>query len=135
MVKIDKPDRLDAGGDTGNNQSPVSLLGLGGKWLTDKASPVVDGKPLIHMTRIRALGAAFASFLIAAVPVVSMRPFLRRCILVLIMAAFAYRAVGDFRYFGFFKSAQDTPYSSWDTRVYSPVALLVSVLAGLLIFH
>lgn len=116
----------------------ISLLylywGLGGMWLTDKASPVVDGKPLVRMSRMSALGAALGTFFIAAVPVVSMRPLLRTCMLVLIMGAFAYRAVGDFRYFGFFKSTKDSAYSKWDTRVYSPVALLVSVLAGLLIF-
>jgi hypothetical protein len=56
----------------------VSLLylywGLGGKWLTDKASPVVDGKPLVRLSRISSLGAALGTFFIAAVPVVLMRP-------------------------------------------------------------
>jgi hypothetical protein len=117
----------------------ISLLylywALGGMWLTDKSAPVVDGKPLIRMSRTSALGAACATFMLAAVPVISMRPLLRKCMLALIMAAFAYRAVGDFRYMGFFKSVNNSSFSRWDTRVYSPFALLVSVLAGFLIFR
>ena len=108
---------------------------LGGMWLTDKASPVVDGRSLVRLSRTSALGAACGMFMLATVPVVSMRPFLRRCMLVLIMAAFAYRAVGDFRYMGFFKSVKNSSFSRWDTRVYSPVALLVTVLAGLMVFR
>jgi len=116
----------------------VSLLylywGLGGTWLTDKASPVVDGRPLVELSGMRGVGAASASFMIAAVPVVAMRPMLRKCLLLLIAAAFAYRAIGDFRYFGFFKAVKDSSFAVWDTCVYSPLALLVSVLAALLIF-
>jgi uncharacterized membrane protein YbhN (UPF0104 family) len=36
------------------------------------------------------------------------------------------RAVGDFRYIGFFKRVRDTRFARLDTRYYSPVALLLA---------
>jgi hypothetical protein len=35
------------------------------------------------------------------------------------------RAIGDFRYVGFFKRVRDTPFAEWDTRLFSPVSLLL----------
>jgi hypothetical protein len=37
------------------------------------------------------------------------------------------RAVGDFRYVGFFKRVRDTAFAEWDTRLFSPVALLLGL--------
>lgn len=37
------------------------------------------------------------------------------------------RAIGDFRYVGFFKTVRDTRFSILDTRIFSPVALLLGV--------
>ena len=39
----------------------------------------------------------------------------------------AIRAIGDFRYVGFFKSVKGTPFAQFDTIVYSPLCLLLSV--------
>lgn len=35
------------------------------------------------------------------------------------------RAIGDFRYVGFFKTVRDTRFARLDTRVFSPIALLL----------
>ncbi len=40
-------------------------------------------------------------------------------------AALLLRAVGDFRFVGFFKKVRDTRFARLDTRVYSPIALLL----------
>ena len=37
------------------------------------------------------------------------------------------RAVGDFRYVGFFKRVRDTEFAEWDTRLFSPVSFLLGV--------
>ena len=42
---------------------------------------------------------------------------------------FALRAVGDFRYVGFFKSLGDDPFRSWDTWVFSPLCLAIGLAA------
>lgn len=41
-------------------------------------------------------------------------------------AGLAVRAVGDFRYVGFFKRVRGTRFATMDTWVYSPVCLLLS---------
>lgn len=35
------------------------------------------------------------------------------------------RSIGDFRYVGFFKRVRDTRFARLDTRIYSPIALLL----------
>jgi hypothetical protein len=45
------------------------------------------------------------------------------------------RAIGDFRYVGFFKRVRDTPFAEWDTRLFSPVSLLLGVATLWVAFH
>jgi len=40
---------------------------------------------------------------------------------------FLARALGDFRWFGFFKRIRNTPFSRWDTWLYSPLCLVLSI--------
>jgi hypothetical protein len=42
---------------------------------------------------------------------------------------FALRAVGNLRTFGFFKIVKGTPFADWDTWFYSPLCLLLALLA------
>lgn len=42
-------------------------------------------------------------------------------------AALLARAVGDFRYVGFFKRVRGTAFAEWDTRLFSPVSLLLGL--------
>jgi hypothetical protein len=46
---------------------------------------------------------------------------------------FFLRALGDFKLIGFFKRLHDTGFAWWDTRVYSPLCLLISILAFLVV--
>jgi hypothetical protein len=41
---------------------------------------------------------------------------------------FFIRAIGEFRYIGFFKSIQKTPFGQMDTRYYSPLCLLIAII-------
>ncbi len=47
----------------------------------------------------------------------------------LVAAVFAGRAIGDWRYVGFFKRVRDTEFSRLDTRYFSPLCLVLAVLA------
>lgn len=49
-----------------------------------------------------------------------------------IAVIFLIRAIGDFRYVGFFKNYKQTRFGINDTRYYSPLCLLISLLAILL---
>ncbi|MFN8346462.1 MAG: DUF3995 domain-containing protein [Spirosomataceae bacterium] len=43
-------------------------------------------------------------------------------------AVFLLRAVGEFKYIGFFKTIRDTPFGRMDTRYYSPLCLFIAIL-------
>lgn len=43
---------------------------------------------------------------------------------------FMLRAVGNLRTFGFFKTMKGTPFAEWDTWLYSPLCLLLALLAA-----
>ena len=40
---------------------------------------------------------------------------------------FALRAVGDFRYVGLFKRVTDTPFARWDTRLFTPLCVVIAL--------
>ncbi|WP_347374594.1 DUF3995 domain-containing protein [Aequorivita sp. Q41] len=50
----------------------------------------------------------------------------------IIPAIFLLRAMGDFKYVGFFKKIKNTPFGKLDTILFSPLCLLIGIL-GLLI--
>jgi hypothetical protein len=45
---------------------------------------------------------------------------------------FLLRAIGDFRYVGFFKSVADTNFARLDTILFSPLCLFIAVIAFLI---
>jgi hypothetical protein len=49
----------------------------------------------------------------------------------LLAAVFALRAIGDFRYVGFFKRVRNTGFARLDTRAYSPLCAGLAVLIGI----
>jgi hypothetical protein len=52
-----------------------------------------------------------------------------RVMTLVISLAFLLRAVGDFRLVGFFKPATESAFAYWDTWLYSPLCLFISVAA------
>jgi hypothetical protein len=45
-----------------------------------------------------------------------------------IPAIFFLRAIGDFKYVGFFKRIKNTNFGKLDTRIFSPISLIISLL-------
>jgi Protein of unknown function (DUF3995) len=43
---------------------------------------------------------------------------------------FLLRAIGNLRSFGFFKTVKGTPFAQWDTWLYSPLCVLMAMLAA-----
>ena len=87
--------------------------------------PSRAGKPLFTPSRAATLTVAALLAAAAAVAWVRWAPGLYALALL-----FSLRAVGDFRYVGFFKRVRDTRFAWWDTRVYSPLCLLIAWLAA-----
>ena len=52
-----------------------------------------------------------------------------------ITAIFILRAIGDFKYVGFFKSVKATDFGRMDSQYYSPLCLLISILTSILHFY
>jgi Protein of unknown function (DUF3995) len=50
----------------------------------------------------------------------------------IITALFLLRAIGEFKYVGFFKEVNTTKFGKMDTKYYSPLSLLISILAIIL---
>ena len=105
------------------------------------AVPSVDGKPLFVPTRRAtfAVGLAllpFAALVLATAGIVSpgvpQIALLWLCYL-LALGLFG-RAVGEFRYVGFFKRIHGTKFARLDTLVYSPLCLLLAVGVTLVAF-
>jgi len=42
---------------------------------------------------------------------------------------FLLRAVGEFRLVGFFKQVRDTEFAYWDTILFSPICLVIAIMA------
>ena len=50
----------------------------------------------------------------------------------MIPGIFLLRAVGEFKYVGFFKSVKKTEFGKWDTKLFSPLCLVIGVLGIIL---
>jgi hypothetical protein len=51
-----------------------------------------------------------------------------------IAVVFFLRAIGEFKLVGFFKRVSDTPFARWDTWLFSPLCLLIAVIAFMLAY-
>jgi uncharacterized membrane protein YpjA len=124
----------------------LSLSGIhvywafGGQWYTGAVIPTKDDNEKVIMpgfvpTLIVALGL-FGFGLVAlmhlAEPGADFPAWLstiRKYGLWAIAVIFTIRAIGDFKYLGFFKKHKHTKFAINDTRYYSPLCLLVGTLA------
>ena len=98
------------------------------------AVPSVEGNPLFVPTRSATIvvGVAlllFAALVLATAGIIPLGvPQIALSWLSYVLAlGLLGRAVGEFRYVGFFKNVQGTKFARLDTLVYSPVCLLLAV--------
>lgn len=117
--------------------------GLGGKWGSGAVIPVKDDHTEVFMPGILptfivaagllgfgllALDKAFTLY--GKLP--DWLEFVRRHGLWLIVFIFMLRAIGEFNYVGFFKKIKHTKFAQNDTRYYTPLCLIISILALIL---
>ena len=110
---------------------------FGGKWGADAALPTgKDGglalKPGIFETLIVAAGLLFMTLLHidkAGLIALNLPSWIDDYALKIIAFIFLIRAIGEFRYVGFFKKIKSTTFGRLDTRFYSPLCLLLSLNA------
>lgn len=106
------------------------------------AVPTVDGRPLFTPSRAATLAVAvvlvaFAGLVAATAGIVTVRlpPAMLSWLSHALAIGLLARAVGEFRYVGFFKRVRGSRFAKLDTLVYSPLCLLlaagVAAVAGL----
>ena len=111
---------------------------LGGKWGTFAAVPTIEGRRTINPTPLATSVVAFL-LVVGAVAIcarVGMFAtgawsawfgFASWCL----CGVFLLRAIGNRQTFGLFKAVHGTPFSHWDTLLYSPLSLVLGVLAAI----
>ena len=115
---------------------------FGGKWgsgavipTKDESHPVMN--PGIIATLIVAFGLlAFGLFPLIIIDVIHfiLPGWLEKSGLWIIAGIFGIRAIGEFNYVGFFKKYKHTKFSKNDTKYYSPLCLIISLLTIGLIY-
>ena len=106
---------------------------FGGRWGWGAAIPQVDGRPAFTPSRFATLLVALGLAAAAVLPLVragalpfSVPRWLFQWSAIFLAFVFFIRAVGDFRLVGFFKRVRGTPFAIWDTRLFSPLCLLLA---------
>ena len=109
---------------------------------TAGAVPSVDGRPLFTPSRKATVGVGVALLLFSAlvaataglISVGLSRKALSWLSFVLAIGLLA-RAVGEFKYVGFFKRVRGSRFARLDTLVYSPLCLLLAIGVALVALH
>lgn len=109
---------------------------LGGRAGLTAAIPSRDGQPLFNPSSLSTALVGLALLLAAitaldhigalSLPVTDSLSYMGMWLL---SGVFLMRAVGDFGYVGFFKRRKETLFAKLDTRFYSPLCLLLALLA------
>jgi hypothetical protein len=121
--------------------SGLSLLhaywALGGRWGSAYVVPVVRGKRVFEPSPI-ATWVVCGLLALAVILVMGKSGWIETVTITRffdtgvwgLSFVFLQRAMGNFRTFGFFKTVMDTPFAQWDTWLYSPLCLLIALLAA-----
>jgi hypothetical protein len=116
--------------------------GLGGKWGANAAIPTRENNekvmnPKLFECFVIAFGLlAFGLFILVKTQILplSLPNWLMKYGLWVLSTIFILRAIGDFKYVGFFKKIKSTQFGQLDTKYYSPLCLVVGLLVMTLTF-
>jgi hypothetical protein len=104
---------------------------FGGKWGGEHVIPKLEGKstfePGLVATLIVAVGLlGFAAVHARVLGCCDIGSDYYVGVLILIIAGiFLLRAIGDFKYVGFFKKRKDSTFATYDSKYYSPLCLII----------
>jgi hypothetical protein len=109
---------------------------FGGKWGSGSVIPTRDNMVKVAMPgMIPTLAVAagllsFGVFILVKTELLNIHLplWLNRYGLFVIAGVFLLRAIGEFKYIGFFKKIRNTGFGRNDTRYYSPLCLLIGIL-------
>ena len=97
------------------------------------AMPTIDGKPLFTPSRTATIAVGVALMLCAALVAATAgilrtgsSPSVLGWLCFALAAGLFARAIGEFKYVGFFKKVRGSPFARMDTLLYSPLCLGLS---------
>ncbi len=109
---------------------------FGGTQGIEAALPTNDaGERVLSPGRLASAGVAVALLVAMALVLWRACPYtagprwLQRGGVWAVAAVFAARAIGDNRFVGFFKKVRDTPFARRDTLIFSPLCVVIALLA------
>jgi protein-S-isoprenylcysteine O-methyltransferase Ste14 len=113
---------------------------FGGSWGSDSVLPTKENKekvlnPSALPTVIVALGVLGFGLIVlikSGLLEFSLPSWINQYGLWIIAGIFILRAIGDFNYVGFFKKIKETKFGKNDTKYFSPLCLLIGILALIL---
>lgn len=113
---------------------------LGGKWGFEKALPTnAEGKRVLNPTRLESAMVGIGLILFGLIYLVKSGLLDMNLPIWIIQyggwvipSIFVLRAVGDFKYIGFFKRIKKTEFGKMDSKLFSPLCLAIGLI-GLLI--
>jgi hypothetical protein len=116
---------------------------LGGRWGRDAAVPAKDNNAKLFTpgplpTLIVASGLLLLGFIVLVsgkLIAVPLPAWINHSALWIIAAIFLLRAIGDFKYVGFFKKITKTRFAQNDTKYYSPLCIVIGILAIVLALY
>ena len=111
---------------------------LGGKWGFDKSLPTNEkGKRVLNPGPFESavVGFGLMSFglfylLQSGLIAVQLPSWLVDYTGWIIPAIFMLRAIGDFRYIGFFKKIKETDFGKMDSKIFAPLCLLIALMGS-----
>lgn len=114
---------------------------FGGKFASKDVFPVLEGSkqfpqpPFIATLIVAVLLLVAAGLFLwhAGVFTPHLPEWLRQVGVWTVTIIFLLRAIGEFRYVGFFKTVRDTGFGRKDTMIYSPLCLFIAVLGFIVI--
>lgn len=114
--------------------------GFGGRWGSgavfptkdDHTPPIIPGAVPTFIVAVGLLVMAFFVLLHAGLLTLSIPNWINEFGLWMIAGIFTLRAIGEFKYVGFFKKVKHTAFGKKDTKYYSPLCLVIGVLTILL---
>ena len=114
----------------------------GGRFGSGTAIPTIGNESLFKPSpfgTILVAAALFAAMLVVLGRLRILGAFVPSWIFYLgtwvISLLFLLRAIGDFRYVGFFKSVTDTNFARSDTILFSPLCLFIGIVAFLISYY
>ena len=108
---------------------------FGGRWGSAAAIPRKPGGETLLLPRMPETIAVAVLLLIASASLLSQTRIVTfvdansyiRLICIVCAVVFFLRAIGEFKYVGFFKRVKHTPFAVNDTKYYSPLCLFLSL--------